>query len=476
MTRTAPDAKEHSADKGAALRDLTVELVDVDSLTPYGRNARRHTRKQIRKIADSIEEFGWTNPVLVDGQGGIIAGHGRVEAARLLGLSKVPTIRLEHLTEAHKRAYIIADNRLAELAGWNEEILALELQGLTEVEIDFDATITGFEVAEIDLLIESLKPAGDDDPGADALPEEDLSAPPVSEVEDLWILDPHRLLCGDATVAASFDRLMGTDKAQMVFVDPPYNLPINGHVCGSGAIKHEDFVMASGEMSEAEFTAFLEASLTHLAEHSVDGSIHFVFMDWRHMGELLTAGMAVYAEHKNLYIWCKDNAGMGSFYRSQHELVFVFKKGTAPHLNNFGLGEHGRYRTNVWRYPGVNSPRAGRLDDLRMHPTVKPVALVADAIRDCSTRGGIVLDSFDGSGTTLIAAEKTARRAYTMELDPRYVDTAVRRWESYTGGAAVHETTGLTFAEVAAAREHSSESDGQNNPPGKAGRSGQSGR
>ncbi len=476
MTRTAPDAKEHGAERGAVLRDLTVEHVDVDSLTPYRHNARRHTRKQIRQIADSIEEFGWTNPVLVDGQGGIIAGHGRVEAARLLGLSNVPTIRLEHLTEALKRAYIIADNRLAELAGWNEDILALELQGLTELEIDFDVTITGFEVAEIDLLIESLEPAGDDDPGADALPEECPGAPPVSEVEDLWILGPHRLLCGDATVAASFDRLMGSDKAQIVFVDPPYNLPIDGHVCGSGAIKHDDFVMASGEMSEAEFTAFLETSLAHLAEHSVDGSIHFVFMDWRHIGELLTAGKLIYAEHKNLCIWCKDNAGMGSFYRSQHELVFVFKKGTAPHLNNFGLGEHGRYRTNVWRYPGVNSLRAGRLDDLRMHPTVKPFALVADAIRDCSTRGGIVLDSFVGSGTTLIAAEKTGRRAYAMELDPRYVDTAVRRWESYTGGAAVHEASGLTFAEVAAARERSSESDGQNNQPGKAGCSRQSGR
>ena len=453
-----------------ALRDLKVENRRIDTLTPYPRNARTHSKKQVHQIAESIQEFGFTNPVLIDNEGGIIAGHGRVEAAKLLGMKTVSTIRLEDMTEAQKRAYIIADNKLAELAGWNDENLALELQCLTELEIDFDVSITGFETAESDQLLESLEPAGEEDPRSDALPEEDPSTPPVSKVHDLWILGPHRLLCGDATVAASFDRLMGGHKAQMVFIDPPYNLPIHGHVGGSGSIKHNDFVMASGEMSEIQYTAFLKTTTSHLAEHSADGSIHFIFIDWRHIYELLTAGRAIFSELKNVCIWNKNNAGMGSFYRSQHELVFVFKNGTAPHRNNCGLGEHGRYRTNVWSYPGVNSLGAARFDQLRMHPTPKPVALVADAIRDCSTRGGIILDCFVGSGTTLIAAEKTGRRAYTMELDPKFVDTAARRWEAYTGDKAVHGETGLTFAKVAVARERMSECEGQDNPPDSPGR------
>jgi DNA modification methylase len=410
-----------------------------------------HSKKQIRQIADSIRTFGWTNPVLIDAEGGIIAGHGRVEAAKLLGLDQVPTLLIDHLSEAQKRAYILADNKLAENAGWDLEILALELQSLCDLELDFDLEVTGFETAEIDLVIESLE-GGEDDPAADALPEHDPDAAPVSRLGDLWRLGEHRLLCGDATKAEALDRLLDAEVADMVFVDPPYNVAIEGNVSGLGSVRHRDFAMASGEMSETEFTDFLITALTNLAEHSADGSIHFVCMDWRHMAELLAAGRVAYGELKNLCIWNKTNGGMGTFYRSKHELVFVYKNGTAPHINTFELGQYGRSRTNVWDYAGVNTLRAQRLEELHMHPTVKPVALIADAIKDCSRRGGLILDSFAGSGSTIIAAEKTGRRAYALELDPGYVDTAVRRWQSYTGQAAVHNETGATFDEVMAAR------------------------
>ena len=427
------------------MADLKVEYRDPKVLKPYDRNARTHSKKQIRQIADSIERFGWTNPVLIDGQDQIVAGHGRVAAAKRLGIKAVPTIRLETMSEVEIRAYVIADNRLAELADWDDEILAIELQAL--VELDFDVEVTGFETAEIDLLIDGLDAAGAIDDG-DRIPEVDPSASRVTQAGDLWRLGRHRLLCGDATKRKSFERLMAGERAQMVFTDPPYNVPIDGHVCGLGRIRHAEFAMASGEMSEAEFTGFLETVLGHLAAHSADGALHFVCMDWRHVYELLSASRETYGEMKNLCVWAKTNAGMGSLYRSQHELVFVFKNGSAPHVNNVELGRHGRYRTNVWRYAGVNALGADRDDALAMHPTVKPVALVADAIRDCSRRGDIVLDAFGGSGTTLIAAERAGRRGYAIEIDPLYVDVTLERFRTTFGEEPVHEASGLTFSEL----------------------------
>ena len=427
------------------MADLKVEYRDPKALKPYDRNARTHSKKQIRQIADSIERFGWTNPVLIDGQDQIVAGHGRVAAAKRLGIEAVPTIRLETMSEVEIRAYVIADNRLAELADWDDEILAIELQAL--VELDFDVEVTGFETAEIDLLIDGLDVAGAIDDG-DRIPEVDPSASRVTQAGDLWRLGRHRLLCGDATKRKSFERLMAGERAQMVFTDPPYNVPIDGHVCGLGRIRHAEFAMASGEMSEAEFTGFLETVLGHLAAHSADGALHFVCMDWRHVYELLSASRETYGEMKNLCVWAKTNAGMGSLYRSQHELVFVFKNGSAPHVNNVELGRHGRYRTNVWQYAGVNALGADRDDALAMHPTVKPVALVADAIRDCSRRGDIVLDAFGGSGTTLIAAERAGRRGYAIEIDPLYVDVTLERFRATFGEEPVHEASGLTFSEL----------------------------
>jgi DNA modification methylase len=256
------------------------------------------------------------------------------------------------------------------------------------------------------------------------------------------------LLCADAREEAAYDNLLEGAKAEFVFTDPPYNVAIDGNVCGLGRIRHREFAMGSGEMSEAEFTSFLETIFERLAEHTVDGSIHQICMDWRHMWEMLAAGRAVYSDLKNLCVWNKANAGMGSFYRSKHELIFVWKNGSTEHINNFELGQHGRNRTNVWDYAGVNSLRAGRLEELAMHPTVKPVALVADAIKDCSDRGSLVLDPFCGSGTILIAAERTGRKARSLEIDPAYIDVAVRRWQTYTGKAAILAASGETFETI----------------------------
>jgi hypothetical protein len=304
-------------------------------------------------------------------------------------------------------------------------------------------------MGEIDLRIEGLTvdPESEDDP-ADAVPTI-ASAPPVSQAGDLWLLGRHRIYCGSALEPCAYAALMEGQQAAMVFTDPPYNVPIDGHASGLGAVHHRDFVMASGEMSKAEFTTFLTGACGLLAAHSIDGAMHFICMDWRHMGELLAAGEAAYSELKNVCVWAKHNAGMGSLYRSQHELVFVFKHGRGSHRNNVQLGQYGRHRSNVWNYPSPNS--FGRGSDegnlLALHPTVKPVALVADAIRDCSGRSEIVLDAFLGSGTTIMAAERTGRRCYGLEIDPIYVDTIIRRWQAFTGDEARHAQTGCRFNE-----------------------------
>jgi len=409
-------------------------------------NPRTHSRKQIRQIANSIERFGFTNPILIDSDKRIIAGHGRVEAAKQLGLAAVPTIRLEDMTDAEIRAYVIADNKLAENAGWDRELLAIELQDLIEIDTNFDVTITGFDTPEIDILIGELD--GDDIGARDEEVCEPNTDSAVTRPGDLWLIGKHRLLCGDALDSDSYAHLLDGAEAQMVFTDPPYNVPIDGHVSGLGRTKHREFAMATGEMTEAAFTGFLERAFSNLVAVSTDGAIHFICMDWRHMGEVIAAGDKAYSELKNLCVWAKTNGGMGSLYRSQHELVFVFKAGTAPHINNVALGKHGRYRTNLWTYRGANSFGKTRDADLALHPTVKPVALVADAILDCSKRNGIVLDPFAGSGTTLIAASKTGRRGYGIELDPAYCDVIVKRVARAVGVEAVHAESGKTLQQI----------------------------
>ena len=430
---------------------LRIEYLPLGALKPYPRNARTHSRKQIRQIANSIEEFGFTNPLIIDRDSMILAGHGRLEAARMLGMAEVPCVRIESMTQAQKRAYVLADNKLALNAGWDEELLGQELRLLLAEDPEFDIDLTGFAIAEVDGLIEGLAVEEPASPRDEVLPplEEGL---PVTRRGDVWRLGRHRLVCGDSLSSEVVASLMAGETAQMVFTDPPYNVPIEGHVSGLGKVKHREFAMASGEMSRNQFTDFLARAFRNLADHSADGAIHFVCMDWRHMGEMLEAGEKVYSGLRNLIVWDKGTGGMGSYYRSRHELIFAFKKGTAPHINSFELGQHGRYRTNVWCYRGVNSFRAARSDEIQLHPTVKPVAMIADAIKDVSQRGAIVLDLFGGSGSTLIAAHKTGRRGYLCELDPVYCDRIIRRWQAYAKDDAVLEETGRSFEEMAAKR------------------------
>lgn len=433
---------------------LKIVYQKVDALHAYTGNPRTHSDKQISQIAASIRQFGFVNPVLVDDENTLIAGHGRLAAAKQLGISDVPTVCLAHLTEAERRALVIADNRLAELAGWDRDLLRVELRELDELELDFALETTGFETAELDQLLggpNAARPEDDHQP--------DPPQQPVTRPGDVWQIGSHRLICGDATEAGVLTGLMGDERADMVFTDPPYNVPIDKHVCGSGKIKHREFAMASGEMSVPEFTDFLLRSAVQATSFSRDGSIHFICMDWRHMRELLEVGAAIYSELKNLIVWTKTNAGMGSFYRSQHELIFVFKHGTARHTNTFGLGDTGRYRSNVWSYPGVNSFGAGQ-GDLELHPTVKPTALVSDAIKDVSRRGDVVLDLFAGSGTTLIAAEGTRRSARLVELDPVYCDVIIARAQKRFGLEACLIATGQTFDEVKSERATANDREG----------------
>ncbi|GAA0788165.1 DNA methylase N-4 [Roseibium denhamense] len=426
------------------------DLCPIDRLVPYANNARTHSKKQIRQIADSIKRFGFCNPILVADDNTIIAGHGRVEAAKLIGLTTVPIRKLSHLSETEVRAYILADNKLAENAGWDRDLLAIEMQGL--LDLDFDIEDLGFSTAEIDLTIGDAQTASSTAERSLDDVEPVVAGPVVTQSGDLWHLGQHRLLCGDARSPEDVGRLCCGKPASLLFTDPPYNVPIDGHVSGLGNIKHREFALASGEMEKAGFTDFLTQSLRAAASQLVDGAIAFVCMDWRHMREVLDAGHSVFEDLKNLCVWNKTNGGMGSFYRSKHELVFVFKKGTAPHTNSFGLGETGRYRTNVWDYPGISSLGATRQAELAMHPTVKPVALIADAIRDCSKRGDVVLDVFGGSGSTLIAADQCGRQARLIEIDPIYCDTIIRRFERVTGEQAYLSATKLSFAETARQR------------------------
>ena len=420
--------------------ELQIEYLTSGALKPYPRNARIHSRKQIRQIADSIERFGFTNPILIDKDNMMLAGHGRLAAAQLLGMAEVPCVRLEGMTPAQKRAYVLADNKLALNAGWDEEILAEELESLLSLDDGFDIAVTGFTIAEVDNLIAGKAVEEDGNPEDDLVPNE---VPARCRPGDIWQLGPHRLVCGNALDVSVIDALMDGKRARMVFTDPPYNVPIGGNVSGLGKVKHREFAMASGEMSKAEFTAFLRQSFEQLVRHSLGGSIHFICMDWRHMAEMLAAGDGVFTELKNLIVWAKDNGGMGTFYRSRHELIFAFKSGTASHVNSFELGQHGRYRTNVWEYKGVNTLKAGRQDELALHPTVKPVQMIADALKDVSGRGEIVLDLFGGSGSTLIAAHKTGRIAHLCELDPLYCDRIMARYEAFAKDEAELIACGL---------------------------------
>jgi DNA modification methylase len=421
-------------------------VVPIDQVRPHPSNVRTHSKKQVRQIAASIRALGFAAPILIDENKVLIAGHGRLEAAKSLGMSSIPAIIICGLSEAKKRALRLADNRIALSAGWDREKLAMELATLPELllEDDLDISVTGFEPAEIDALHADFEDAATDP--ADEI-DECLGGPAVTQVGDLWQLGKHRLGCGDARSRDDLSRLLAGERAYMAFLDPPYNVAV-GSVVGRGAVKHDEFAMASGEMSRDAFIAFLKETLGAAAQFSIDGAVHFACMDWRHIEELITASRSVYGAMLNLIMWVKTNAGQGSFYRSQHEMIGVFRVGAAPHLNTIELGRHGRSRSNVWHYAGANTFRVGRMNDLRAHPTVKPVAMIADAMKDCTRRNEIVLDTFCGSGATLLAAERVGRRGYGLEIDPGYVDVAVRRWQAFSGKDALQVASGLTFEEI----------------------------
>ena len=428
---------------------VKIEVVPVRTLRPNPRNARTHSKKQVRQIAASMKRFGIINPIIVDGRGEIIAGHARAEAIKLLGLKSAPVVRVKHLSSTELRAYMLADNKLAANAGWDRELLAVELEELqiTLPEIGLDLEITGFQPAEVDLLLADMGPSNSDP--TDVMPELPRNA--ITRRGDLWLLGNHRLLCGDARKADDLRRLMGKASAAAMFSDPPYNLRVRS-IGGRGRVRHAEFAFASGEMSSAEFRSFLTATLDNAAQFSTDGAVHFVCMDWRHIADLIGVGRGVYTEMLNLVVWNKSNAGQGSLYRSQHELIGVFRVGKVAHRNNVELGRFGRNRSNVWNYPGVNTFGRDRMAHLAMHPTVKPVSLVADALLDCTARGDAVLDPFAGSGTLILAAEKVGRKAYAIEVEPRYVDLAIARWQSATNLEATLAGDGRTFEQVGNAR------------------------
>ena len=397
----------------------------VASLLPDPRNARTHPKRQVEQIAASIREFGFANPILVDAEDTIIAGHGRLLAAKALGMTEVPTIALPHLSEAQQRALRIADNRIALGAGWDLDLLKLELAELAVLDVDLDLALTGFSSGEIDVILK-----GPADPEDEVIPP--VPAIPRTRLGDIWILGEHRVGCGDGRDLAFLRAVVGDGAVvDAAFLDPPYNVRINGHANAKG--RHPEFAMASGEMDAAAFRSFLADTLGACAGVSRDGAVHFVCIDWRHVEDVTAVGRSVYGDLLNLCVWNKSNAGMGSLYRSKHELVLVWRVGTALHFNAVELGRHGRHRTNVWDYASVNSMAGSRREDLALHPTVKPTALVADAIQDVTRRGELVLDIFLGSGTTLIAAERTGRRFRGVDIEPAYVDVALERWSAMTG-------------------------------------------
>jgi DNA modification methylase len=443
-TVTASNGVLRNAIPALEQRHGPLEYRSVERLRAYAKNPRKHSDKQIVQLMASIREFGFAVPALVDPDGTIIAGEARIAAAKRLGMKEVPVLVPEHWSKAQIRAYRLADNRLAEHATWDTELLQFEIGAILEIG-ETPIEILGWTTGEIDVLMDGVEDGTASDP-LDEVGE--LPAEPTARRGDIWLLGKHRLMCASSIVAENWATLMAGQTAAMAFTDAPYNVPVNGHVSGLGKHQHAEFAMASGEMSKAEFTQFNVDYLTNLAAHTRDGGLLMACMDWRHLAELLSAAEQVKLQLLNVCVWRKANGGMGSLYRSQHEFVLILKKGKAPHTNNVELGRNGRYRTNVWDYAGANSFGATRDSDLAAHPTVKPIALVADAIRDVTRHGEIVLDAFMGSGTTILAAERTGRVAHGIEIEPGYIDVAISRWEKMAGQSARLEETGETFAQV----------------------------
>jgi DNA modification methylase len=406
---------------------LAVAYWPIDRIIPYANNANHHSHRQIRKLQQSLRQFGWTNPLLIDEQGNLICGHGRLQAAKLNGQTEVPVIILDKMSEADRRAYIIADNRLAQDASWSRDLLRSELSGL--LDLGYEVELTGFDTFEIDGIINF-----DDETDAgseDRVDLHEIAKVPTCRAGDLWTVGDHRLIIGDAREPAVLDRLLDGAKAQAVMIDPPYGCKIANNVSGNGKVRHKDFLMGAAEVPLAEFgQTLLRPSFEALAARCDPGAIAFVFMDWRGAPHMLAAADGVFHEVKNMVVWVK-NPGLGGFYRSAHELCYVFKVSKGKHKSNVALGQ--RNRSNVWRYPSANVFRAGRMQDLADHPTVKNKIMIRDAILDVTKRGDIVLDSFAGSGTTGVACQMSGRVARLVELDPIYGDVILRRLAEAAG-------------------------------------------
>jgi DNA modification methylase len=436
-------------------RELAISYVPINSLKPYPGNARRHSAAQIKKIAQSLDEFSWTNPLLATHEREIICGHGRWEAAKLRGDSDVPVIIIDDLSDAQRRAYIVADNAIAEKSNWDRDLLRSELQGL--IELGYNIELTGFDTLEIDTLLT----VGDQEvaPENELIEVPDEKEAPLTRLHDHWVIGQHHLFCADATLPESYEILLGDKRPEIAFLDPPYNTA-SARISGLGRVKHGNFIQGSGELSEGAFVhEFLRPMLRSLNRFCQPGAIGFICCDWRMDPLLREAAIGTLHEQKNLIIWAKTSAGMGSFYRSQVELIQAWKISAGPTINNFNLGKGGRHRSNLWTYPGANVFRRGRMEDLAEHPTVKPTRLIADALRDCSRRGGVVIDPYLGSGSTLAAAELTGRIGYGLELDPKYCDVILRRLAKATG-TTPSLFDGTPFDEVRAARMAERTTDG----------------
>ncbi|NCT41703.1 MAG: DNA modification methylase [Alphaproteobacteria bacterium] len=428
--------------------DHQVEKLDLSNIIIDSNHPRKTNSEQVEKACKLINACGMCLPIIIDQNNKVIIGNEIFEGAKILGIDKIPCIRIETQTTAQISALRTGYYKILEDGSWDNTALKIEFSCILEaentLEIDFGPEVTGFDIAEIDIAlatddeIVSLAPSN-------YIPDINNAHNAVTKHGDLWLLDSHKLYCGSALEPSSYEILLNGTHAQMIFTDPPYNVPINGNVCGKGKTKHNEFLQASGEMSDQEFQDFLEQFMNLSINNIEDGALLYCCIDWRSSYDLEVAARANKLKLKNICVWNKNNGGMGSMYRSKHEFVHVYKHGTASHINNIKLGKYGRNRTNVWDFPSVNTMKHGRMKELSMHPTVKPYSLVYEAIRDCTLRGSIVLDPFVGSGTTIIAAERAHRIAYGIELDPIYVDTAIKRWQDQTGKEAMHHQKNISF-------------------------------
>lgn len=422
----------------------SLDWMDIGTLEFSKRRLSKENERQHRQLMASIAKFGFITAIVVKGRE-VVVGEARLRAALELGVERVPAVDVGHLNAAEVRQFRIADNRLAELREWDPIALRAEFDEIIVLEPDLNIEAMGYEIPEFDIALQSPADAIDPDDGPVPVSETTFSRP-----GDVWEIDGHAIMCGDARSRTDWRAILGGKSPAVIIADPPWNCPVKSHMGGKGAIQHPEFVMASGEMSDAEFLGFQRDWLACACEYSVPGGLLYVASDWRALHATTEAAHSCDLEQINLCVWRKT-PGMGSMYRSAHELFLVLRKSGAQHQNNIRLGAYGRFRSNCWDYPGASSFGIGR-EALAIHPTAKPVALLRDIFLDCTRRGDVVVDPFSGSGSTLIAAQRTGRAARVIELDPRYVDAAVRRYEQVFGRAPRLRSSGLTFKELQAER------------------------